>query len=57
MYPTVFKLNTIVMKKVLQLILFLLCSITFSQSVATYDIVFESYWNASDHSTLPPSPH
>ncbi|MGA1226874.1 MAG: T9SS type A sorting domain-containing protein [Tamlana sp.] len=45
------------MKKVLQLILFLLCSITFSQSVATYDIVFESYWNALDHSTLPQSSH
>lgn len=27
------------------------------QSIATYNVVFESFWNASDHGTLPPSPH
>ena len=28
-----------------------------SQSIATYDIVFTSTWNATDHGTLPPNPH
>jgi hypothetical protein len=35
----------------------LISNITTSQSVATYNIVFESFWNATDHGILPPSSH
>jgi len=45
------------MKKITLVISFLLCSLTFSQSIATYDIEFESVWNATDHGTLPNNPH
>ena len=45
------------MKKITLLISILFCSFAFSQSTATYDIEFESVWNASDHGTLPNNPH
>jgi len=30
---------------------------SFSQSLATYDILFTSVWNSTDHGTLPSGPH
>ena len=48
------------MKKItliLSLFSYLIYNMAISQSIATYNIVFESFWNASDHGTLPPSPH
>ena len=43
----------------LQFLLALTASInySFSQTTATYDIVFTSVWNATDHGTLPGGPH
>lgn len=32
-------------------------SSSIGQSVAGYNIIFESFWNAKDHGTLPNSPH
>jgi hypothetical protein len=47
------------MKKTKLFILLLFSSlfITYSQSVATYDITFTSVWNSSDHGTLPDDAH
>lgn len=39
------------------LITALLISNTFAQSVATYDISFQSTWNASEHSSIPNNAH
>ena len=47
------------MKKItfLFIFLFFISLTSFSQSIATYNIVFNSVWNASDHGTLPDGPH
>ena len=42
---------------ILILIFIISTSQSFSQSVATYDIVFTSVWNSTDHGALPPGPH
>ena len=34
-----------------------LTQFSFSQSIATYDITFNSVWNSVDHGTLPNNPH
>ena len=39
------------------LIVFLISDAITAQSTATYNIVFESFWNETDHGPLPPSPH
>lgn len=39
------------------LIIFALSIDFFAQSVATYDITFESTWNASEHSSIPSGAH
>ncbi|GAA4898018.1 hypothetical protein GCM10023311_23500 [Flaviramulus aquimarinus] len=35
----------------------LVCAFAFGQSTANYNIEFESFWNATDHGTLPSNPH
>ncbi|WP_250434230.1 T9SS type A sorting domain-containing protein [Hanstruepera flava] len=36
---------------------FIITNITYSQSIATYDIIFTSSWNSTDHGTLPTNAH
>lgn len=38
-------------------ILILISLLSFSQSIANYNIVFQSLWNETDHGTLPNNPH
>jgi hypothetical protein len=48
------------MKKITLLLSALICSYTFSQSIATYNIKFTNYWNATDHNggnALPDNAH
>ncbi|MFV9551542.1 spondin domain-containing protein [Algibacter sp. PT7-4] len=48
------------MTKITTIIFILMYSITFSQSVATYNITFTNYWNANDHNNgnaLPSNAH
>ena len=41
----------------LYLLLLLITNNLFGQSVASYDITFTSFWNSSDHGTLPSNAH
>ncbi|MDO6597117.1 spondin domain-containing protein [Oceanihabitans sp. 2_MG-2023] len=48
------------MKKItllLPLIVFFLCNHLYAQSIATYNIVFTSTWNAAEHTSIPPNAH
>lgn len=48
------------MRKITLLLSFLICSIVFGQSVATYNITFTNYWNTTDHNSgnpFPGNPH
>lgn len=46
------------MKKITALLsLLFITNLLFSQSVATYDISFQSTWNASEHSSIPNNAH
>lgn len=45
------------MKKITFLLSFLACSFTFAQSIANYDILVSTIWNATDHTSIPTDPH
>ena len=44
-------------KTTLSLFFFLLIATTYSQSVATYRVTFNSIWNATDHTSVPSNAH
>ena len=44
-------------KKYFLLLIFLISTVSQSQSIATYTITFTSVWNSSDHGTLPSGAH